>query len=150
MACKCISEILIIGWNFVNPSSGVNKLNTTTWNLGITIQGVSHWNEQSKLALTDGQIEISISYLKWPIQEVVSFSFYQTVFKKVSLNSLRRKGAKIQHDISWFYQKIIWKLVDKNQMSLPPEDLKLKISICPSVRANLLCSFQCETPFCNY
>ena len=24
--------------------------------------------------------------------------------------------------------------------------MKLKISICPSVRANLLCSFQCETP----
>ena len=41
-------------------------------------------------------------------------------------------------------------LVDKTQMSLPPEhatrDMKLKISNCLSVRANLLYTFQCETP----
>ena len=41
-------------------------------------------------------------------------------------------------------------LVDKTQMSLPPEhatrDIKLKISNCLSVRANLLYTFQCETP----
>ena len=45
---------------------------------------------------------------------------------------------------------LFWKLVDKTQMSLPPEhatrDMKLKISNCLSVRANLLYTFQCETP----
>ena len=42
------------------------------------------------------------------------------------------------------------KLSDKIQISEPPEhaakDLKLKISIHPSVRANLLYTFQYETP----
>ena len=41
-------------------------------------------------------------------------------------------------------------LVDKTQMSLPPEhatkDMKLKISNCLSVRATLLYTLQCETP----
>ena len=42
------------------------------------------------------------------------------------------------------------KLVDKTQMLWPPEhairDMRSKISICVSVRANLLYTFQCETP----
>ena len=41
-------------------------------------------------------------------------------------------------------------LVDKTQMSLPPEhvtrDMKLKISNYQSVRVNLLYTFQCEAP----
>ena len=65
------------------------------------------------------RLEFSISYLRWPIQEVMTFGFYQTVFKKVimaGLNSLRQKGCQISVK-NWifddpFYKKgvvlIIW------------------------------------------
>ena len=29
------------------------------------------------------RLSFSISYLRWPIQEIMTFDFYQTVFKKV-------------------------------------------------------------------
>ena len=66
-------------------------------------------------------LRFSISYLRWPIQEVMSFGFYQRVFKKVILagfNSLRQKGCQISVK-NWifddpFYKKgqvlIIWVL----------------------------------------
>ena len=41
------------------------------------------------------------------ISEVWAFEFHQPVFKKVTktgLNSISRKGAKIQHKFSWFCQ----------------------------------------------
>ena len=31
------------------------------------------------------RVTFSISYLRWPIQEVMTFGFYQPVFKKVTL-----------------------------------------------------------------
>ena len=66
-------------------------------------------------------LRFPISYLRWPIQEVMTFSFYQPVFKKVilaGLNSLRQKGCQISVK-NWifddpFYKKglvlIIWVL----------------------------------------
>ena len=69
--------------------------------------------------MSDGQIEIL--NLKWPVQEVMTFGFYQPVFKKVilaGLNSLRQKGCHISVK-NWifddpFYKKglvlVIWVL----------------------------------------
>ena len=67
------------------------------------------------------RLSFSISYLRWPIQEVMTFGFYQPVFKKVilaGLNSLWQKGCQISVK-NWifddpFYKKglilIIWVL----------------------------------------
>ena len=67
------------------------------------------------------RLRFSISYLRWPIQEVMTFGFYQPVFKKVilaGLNSLWQKGCQISVK-NWifddpFYKKglvlIIWVL----------------------------------------
>jgi hypothetical protein len=44
------------------------------------------------------RLRFSISYLRWPIQKVMTFGFYQPIFKKVTLaglNSLRQKGCQI-------------------------------------------------------
>ena len=44
------------------------------------------------------RLRFSISYLRWPIQEVMTFGFYQPVFKKVTLaglNSLWQKRCQI-------------------------------------------------------
>ena len=45
---------------------------------------------------------------------------------------------------------LFWKLVDETKIYEPPEATKhhnsLKLSILLSVRANLLCTLQCETP----
>ena len=52
-----------------------------------------------------------ISYLRWPIQEVMTFGFYQTVFKKVTLaglNSLWQKECQISVK-NWIFDDLFHK-----------------------------------------
>ena len=48
---------------------------------------------------------LSISYLRWPVQEVMTFGFYQPLFKEVTLaglNSLRHKECRISVE-NWIF-----------------------------------------------
>ena len=50
------------------------------------------------------RLRFSISYLRWPIQKVMTFGFYQPVFKKVTLaglNSLWQKECQISVKIGF-------------------------------------------------